>query len=196
MKGKIPAATRNALREAFYDLLDDMQFEQIRVKDLCQRAGISRVTFYNWYEDKYDLLDDILSQMKQRAEKDFQHYQKTNNPENDPLQAYDNFIDTIFDLQEQEVRFLSHAREEQDPWLSYCYYMFVYNGLKKFMDNYTWALNPRYTTEQTASFLCSGLWGFFGSCRRMHLSEAEIRRQTKELLETILKSDAFRNTRS
>ena len=38
-------------------LMMEKPFEKITVSDICEQAMIPRATFYNYFEDKYDLLD-------------------------------------------------------------------------------------------------------------------------------------------
>ncbi|MBU5363482.1 TetR/AcrR family transcriptional regulator [Enterococcus raffinosus] len=55
--------TRNALRvlgafsQAILDLLTKQSFETITVNMLCEKADYPRSTFYNYFDDKYDLLN-------------------------------------------------------------------------------------------------------------------------------------------
>ena len=49
--------TQRLIKQAFYDLIKEKGFEQITVKDITDRAMISRNTFYLHYSDKYDLLN-------------------------------------------------------------------------------------------------------------------------------------------
>ncbi len=59
--------TESAIKEAFVSLLKEKRFETITVKELTDRADIHRATFYDHYEDIYnlyrvmvgDILDDI-----------------------------------------------------------------------------------------------------------------------------------------
>ncbi len=59
--------TERAIKEAFISLLKEKRFETITVKELTDRADIHRATFYDHYEDIYnlyrvmvgDILDDI-----------------------------------------------------------------------------------------------------------------------------------------
>ena len=59
--------TESAIKEAFISLLKEKRFETITVKELTDRADIHRATFYDHYEDIYnlyrvmvgDILDDI-----------------------------------------------------------------------------------------------------------------------------------------
>ena len=48
--------THTLLLRALSDLLQEMSFDEIRVKDLCQRAMVHRSTFYAHFEDKVHLL--------------------------------------------------------------------------------------------------------------------------------------------
>lgn len=55
--------TKRAVKEAFYSLLSAKDFEKISVKDISDRAMISRNTFYLHYSDKYDLLNHICDEL-------------------------------------------------------------------------------------------------------------------------------------
>jgi AcrR family transcriptional regulator len=48
--------TRESIREALIDLIEEKGFEAITVKDMTTRARINRGTFYAHYQDKYDLM--------------------------------------------------------------------------------------------------------------------------------------------
>lgn len=48
--------TRAALRQALVELMEERGLEAITVNDLCVRAGLTRGTFYNHYQDKDALL--------------------------------------------------------------------------------------------------------------------------------------------
>ena len=49
--------SREALEQAFVDLLREKGFQAITVQDITQRAGLNRATFYAHFPDKYALLD-------------------------------------------------------------------------------------------------------------------------------------------
>lgn len=49
--------TRKLLREAFLELMNEQQFQQITVQDITDRAMINRATFYAHFDDKYALFD-------------------------------------------------------------------------------------------------------------------------------------------
>ena len=49
--------TKKAICEAFAELLVEKELHKITVKEIIEKADISRVTFYNHYLDVYDLHD-------------------------------------------------------------------------------------------------------------------------------------------
>ena len=49
--------TKNYIQNAFADLLTEKDFETISIQDIMDRAGLNRATFYNHYQDKYELLE-------------------------------------------------------------------------------------------------------------------------------------------
>lgn len=61
--------TRQLLRDAFVELLEEMDIEKISVNRLAERATINRVTFYLHYRDIPDMLvkmaDDMIEDIRQ-----------------------------------------------------------------------------------------------------------------------------------
>src|SRR6266702_2219933 len=55
--------THKLLWEALMAELSIRAFEEITVKDICERAMVHRTTFYKHYEDKYALLEQGMRQM-------------------------------------------------------------------------------------------------------------------------------------
>ncbi|GGP12186.1 TetR/AcrR family transcriptional regulator [Oceanobacillus neutriphilus] len=54
--------SQKAIRRAFIDILYEDGFESVTIKDITERADLSRKTFYLHYIDKYDLLDKIVEE--------------------------------------------------------------------------------------------------------------------------------------
>ena len=55
--------THKLLWEALMAELSQRPFEQITVREICERAMVHRSTFYKHYEDKYALLEQGIRQM-------------------------------------------------------------------------------------------------------------------------------------
>lgn len=55
--------TRQLIRDAFIDLLQEIELEKITVNRIAERATINRVTFYLHYRDIPDMLDRMADDM-------------------------------------------------------------------------------------------------------------------------------------
>ncbi len=56
---EITDATRNTFIEAFCSLYAERSIERITVKEIVEKSGYSRATFYNYFKDAYDLLEYV-----------------------------------------------------------------------------------------------------------------------------------------
>lgn len=63
--------TKQALNEAFLDLLSEKTFDGITVNELCTRAGVRRATFYKHYTDKYNFLTALIKVLRERFDMTF-----------------------------------------------------------------------------------------------------------------------------
>lgn len=55
--------TQMVIRQAFLELLKTTPVEQVTVTEICRLAEINRATFYRHYENQYDLLAHLESEM-------------------------------------------------------------------------------------------------------------------------------------
>ena len=51
--------TKQLLSDALIQMLQEIPLHAVSIRDLCERAGINRTTFYNHYGSQYDLLEEI-----------------------------------------------------------------------------------------------------------------------------------------
>lgn len=56
--------THKLLIDALRSLLEEKDFEDIHVKDICELAMVHRTTFYKHFEDKYQLMSFALISSK------------------------------------------------------------------------------------------------------------------------------------
>lgn len=80
--------TKQNIREALVDLLEEKGFDALTVKDITSSANINRGTFYLHYRDKFDLLEQTINDLTEECtnillqanELDFSHYQNFDEP--------------------------------------------------------------------------------------------------------------------
>ena len=55
--------TKKVICECFLELLNDQPIQKITVKAICEKADINRSTFYRYYRDAYDLMEQIADDL-------------------------------------------------------------------------------------------------------------------------------------
>lgn len=66
MQREVPTAadiSKEALRIALLQLLEDQPLQKIKITQLCQRAGVSRMAYYRNYTSILDLYQDVISHL-------------------------------------------------------------------------------------------------------------------------------------
>ena len=58
--------TRAALSSAFFEMLKEMEINDITINDLCERSGVRRATFYKHYRDKDDFIIYLIKDIRAR----------------------------------------------------------------------------------------------------------------------------------
>lgn len=61
-KGKDPRGeqTRRKIIETFKQMMDESSFEEISITDIVTRSGINRSTFYDYFQDKFQLVIEVF----------------------------------------------------------------------------------------------------------------------------------------
>lgn len=78
--------TRRDLRAALVKLMEKCNFDKISVNEICKEALVNRMTFYKHYNDKYDLLNDVLLVTKQSIAQRVKSEHPQASIEDDPLE--------------------------------------------------------------------------------------------------------------
>ena len=72
--------TKKIIYEALIELMKEKPFEEIKVSNICSKALINRTTFYSHYEDKYELLVEFISKLKNEFTKELNKNKNIINP--------------------------------------------------------------------------------------------------------------------
>jgi len=191
MEDKRIMKTKKNLKNTLLELLDEKPFEKISVTELCQRANTSRITFYTYYGDKYELLDEFFRDLKAGASNRFNELQKQNNPEDEPVKSYQNLLDAILDMYYGHFDFFQHTKPQESPDLMFSYYWYVIQSVESFEIKYADQLKPKYPIKQVSAFLATGMWGFAHMGDVTHQSQDKVRSDAKALLGNLLEGEIF-----
>ena len=101
--------TLDAFSREMFMLLSEKSFEEITVGQLCEAAQYPRATFYNYFDDKYDLLHCCWQTLAQKVGfSDYHHAE-----ENEMLYLY--FDRTVSRRSEPSSR-TTLIGEQPNPW--------------------------------------------------------------------------------
>ncbi len=89
--------TKKALFNALIELMKNKTFEEIKVSDICTKALINRTTFYAHYDDKYELLSDCITNIKEELSKELAKNTSISNTKEYYIEMIKLFLDHIED---------------------------------------------------------------------------------------------------
>ena len=179
--------TRKCLKDALIGLTAEKPVEKITVKEICERANTGRVTFYTYYQDKYDLLAECFWDAQQRIAEAFRTAQKETNPDNDLSLGIQNLIVSILDATKDYPLHLDQLRNSPDILLMY--YQFIMLSMGQFDQFFDNRIQYRYDRERLHSFLVLGLLGFIHGTP--NTDPEKLRAQLRMLVDDLLKSPIF-----
>jgi AcrR family transcriptional regulator len=174
--------TRQCLRDALLDLMKTKPYKKITVREICEKSNTGRVTFYNHYDDKYDLLLDCFDTMQKNATERFKVLQQQNNPDNLLVRNCENLIDAIY----AETKKYSDISVTDDMDLMLIYYQMIIRDLEEMEDSLSDRVQIRFDRKQLNAFLALGFWGFLhGNNNRSDLETLhDAHRLVKDLVES------------
>ena len=89
--------SKRDLCNALVELMRSTPFKKITVGDICSAAMINKMTFYKHYTDKYELLNDVLLNIKQSILARAEAAMPTQNVEDSALDLTLHLLDAVID---------------------------------------------------------------------------------------------------
>lgn len=148
--------TMVSIQESFWELYTSEEKKRVTVEDVCRNAGITRSTFYYYY----NYIDEVLDSIKQKQMDLIRDLFETSNNENRDFQS---FIPRFQELFIENERYLIPlVMEYKDPKFSLRYRSYIENML--FNDLQIDMEEPSTQTTETLSVIISGLVHMFLNC--------------------------------
>lgn len=170
--------TKKAIIQTFLQLLEKESMDKITVKDIVDSCGINRNTFYYYYRDIYDLIDDIFESEKQRILADKKQY------ENWSDEIY-NVAQIVFEYKKAISHiYYSKSRDVLEKYLFDSMELIIHNYVKENID-------ATGISDENIHFVCS-----FFSYSLVGLTLNWVREGMQTDSENILRKEAsvFENT--
>ena len=94
-----------SVTKALIEMMEEMPFEDIKVKELCDRAMIRKSTFYKHFADKYELLAFIVKEVIN----DYNERIRQDSPTDDPVAFYNKMMDYVFEFAKANQKLIRSA---------------------------------------------------------------------------------------
>lgn len=186
MEDKRIKKTKKYLKDTLIQLLAEQSFEKITVTNLCERADVSRITFYSHYEDKYDLVEDIFSDMIDIGSADYEARQLANNRDGNVSVGFSNIMESILNLYYKHYDFFKYTDPASNPYLAFSFYNHIYATVEHHANKEGSKHKLKYSTHQITGFLCYGLIGFINGSHVTLDDYDVIKRDAARLLNDIM----------
>lgn len=178
--------SRNSLKNALMELLSKRSMDEISVTQICHAANITRITFYTYYKDKYDLAEEMFHDMANAADSRLSELQKENNPDGLVEQSYCNLLTSILELFYENDSLLPFALYRENPNLYHTFSRHLQESVAGLAESKH--VHLRFSVQMLGSFLCDGLWGFICEGRKENIPLETIRKEANELIRSAVKT--------
>ena len=182
--------TKHMIKSAMLNLMKKKSFNKITVKEICENAFTSRITFYTYYENKNELVEDIAADIKDEIITHYEQLQIKNNASNNIIQAHINIIDSILETEQKYFDNTGYTPHTISPEMQLYYFEYI----KQFVADIETRLvriNPDYPEKLFSAFLAGGVWAYIGEAEASGRSLQDTRNEVKSLLTEILKSKLY-----
>lgn len=182
--------TKHMIKSAMLNLMKKKSFNKITVKEICDNAFTSRITFYTYYENKNELVEDIAADIKDEIITHYEQLQIKNNASNNIIQAHINIIDSILETEQKYFDNTGNTPHTISPEMQLYYFKYI----KQFAaetENRLVKINPKYPEKLFSAFLAGGVWAYIGEAEASGRSLQDTRNEVKSLLTEILKSKLY-----
>ena len=120
--------TKKMIFEAFLSILKNKPIAKITVKEICEAADINRTTFYKYYKDTYDLLEQIEDELIDNLQANLVHIDKSS--------LSDIFTIILTDISEKRELYVTLFSEGQGKVFRGRLFSLCYEDNKKVMLEY------------------------------------------------------------
>lgn len=112
--------TKKFIKEAFYNLVSERGFEAVTISDIADKAMINRATFYLHYQDKYDLLNKLETEVLEGIKANLSEVTKETTPANvTDVTLVPHILDSLTYVQDNYKFFNMIVNDNVDPSFLY-----------------------------------------------------------------------------
>lgn len=150
--------TKKSLKNALMELVRKKAFEKITVTEICDTASTGRVTFYTYYNDKYDLLKECFADAREEIQHDFEQRQAKSGSAANAKEGFLNLLDAILDTVQKYADAGMHLLSSPD--MLFMYYQFIIDNIESFELKFDEDIQSEFDRDRMNAFFALGVYGF------------------------------------
>lgn len=161
--------------------------------DICKEAGLSRVTFYLWYDSKDTLLDDYFQDIVNEGLKYYRQIRQ-DRPSDSAKSDFQALLETIFYLANRYHEFVSHMFSktgQEDQVLYSRFNSLVMKMVTELTKEHSDQIAKPLTMTESATFLASGLNSMIRADLDAGMQQEEVRLHASAMLDHVLSTGLF-----
>lgn len=183
--------TKQILKSTLIEMMKQQPFQKIKVKDLCEQANTSKLTFYTHYDDKYALLQDVASDMELEVMEKYKELQEIPSEENGIVKHNQNMLQAILFVEDKYKQIFKTAKQDKSPTFFLYFYDFLLNAFSDSEKFLTPQVKTKYPITEFCAFLITGMWGYSFAANKRNVPEDVKREQLFQLATDLSKSNLF-----
>lgn len=145
--------TKAAIKQAFETLMKDNSFDKLTIQKICDEANVNRVTFYNHYQDKYDLFKEYLDKILMDI---FNSSKEAYEISTEPNLFFKTLFNKIADLCFDNKNILMTLEYQGNSIMAYIIQNTAFEKLNNLVANHFDAAKLRYPANAVSAFLIGG----------------------------------------
>ena len=177
--------TRKLISRAFLELMVEKSFEDITVTDICDKAMITRATFYKYFEDKFHLSQCVIVSIKEDVfDNNLQNYTFTSTKD-----LYLKLIELCFDyIKDHQKGFLAFIKHSYSDRLRIMIMQTIYDYIESITQQEASHFKYNIPTEIISKFVTGGFTYLmlFMIENNLKYSKEEVLKWTDEVLTSAL----------
>lgn len=100
--------TKKIIKEAAFRLFEQRPFEQVTVQDILDEAEVSRRTFYDHFQDKYELMRDYFTDYAAKAV-----FDRNSPPDSLSEEQWRRDMEAYFEMMKTRTAYYKNARHQR-----------------------------------------------------------------------------------
>ena len=181
--------TKRELKKTLAELLREKPFEQISVKEICDRSSTSRITCYTHYKDKCDLLNDLFKDFSDRVRESCGEMSDCGDPKNGLTAFLKKLLHGVVECVQENSFLIREIDAEKNSYLTFAFKCYISEAIESALRLLTQKFRCRYKSEEAFAFVRGGFVSLCVYAVGAHCSQTALEKKMVKLMQDVVESN-------